>query len=236
MSANQLARRLHYRRHGLFAVRMMGVVFIVLCAAVSRTQAAPPPVYEVSFRWFVFHQLVDPKAPPVAVVDAAEAHVATAASPRIAELAVQKFRIAELSSLKAIPRAEVSQAVSRSFTVTGRPSSEVGSMTILEVRLRSAGVNDGMTIMKAVHRAYEDFLDEDVSDIESKIGKRENDVKQLTGEVESLRRIGTSARFSEAERRLNEAKAELTILRLKRRVRIFQIVEELVDVKKVELQ
>jgi hypothetical protein len=225
-----LDRRAWMLRCGLAAM----LPCLAIGAAVVRAQAPAAQQYEVESRWLIVHQLVNQKATPVPVEAAAAAHAAMIASPRVAEMAITKFRLAELQTLKDLPRDQVARVISGSMTAVGKPSTEVPTMSVFEVRCRSTSVNDAMTIVKALAIAYEEYVHADAKDAGIRLARAERDVERLTGQCETLRRLGPASELPEAERLLKETSSELPILRLKHRVQSFDVVTEFVGAKKVE--
>jgi hypothetical protein len=223
-----LDQRTWVLRRGLVAL----IPFLAMGAAGVRGQA-PAQQYEVEIRRLVDHQLVNKDATPVPVDAAAAAHAAMIASPKIAERAIDKFRLSELQSLKNIPRGEVAQAISRSFTVVGKASDEVDSVSILSVRFRSTSVNDAMTIVRAMRVAYDDYLGVKEKDIGTRLMRAEQEFDRLTRQCETLRRLGPASALPEAERLLKETSSELPMLRLKHRVQSFDVVDEFVKASNV---
>jgi hypothetical protein len=193
-------------------------------ATVAAAQSPQPANYEAKVRLLIVHKKINLTAAPIRVDAAAATHAAMIASPRIAEIAAQKYRLSELDSLNQLPPGDVAWTISGSTTALGKPSSEATNTSVVEVRFYSAGVADPTAVTKALCLAYEEFLASPEENVEASIVKAERYRERLEIQCEELKRSGKSIELAEAQRRLYETLLELPTLRLKARVGEFNVV------------
>jgi hypothetical protein len=194
-----------------------------------------PSRYEATARLLIVHKQINQEATPIRVDDAAAAHAAMIASPRIAELAAKKFRLNELPPLDDLPPMDVARTISGATTAVCRPSMEAPNTSVLEIRFRSSGVVDPMAVTKAIYLSYQEFLAAPEEDVEARIAMAEHACDRLSRECTEMKRLGKAIELAEAQRRLFETMVDLPMLRLKARVGQFDVVVVEEPIKAVKL-
>jgi polysaccharide biosynthesis transport protein len=158
-------------------------------------------------------------------------HIIVIKSPVIVKQAIAKFRLGELQSLRDVPPQHLASEIIGRLTSGKAGGREQLDSNVVQLNYRSKSVNDAMTVVKAILRAYEDHLDvhykavnKRTVDLVTKVsGELREELDALNQEIASIEsatpievRVGIETNTTTAEEDWKKEHEELRVLARKR--------------------